>query len=368
LGVKAYDPAEPHRQALADELQDLPLSEQEKLLSFLVALSQPDSDRMPAGPALAVILLSRDPLVKHAVMTVCRHDGMFAFTTDDEANIDPIVDQSLARDLLPVLLVDSPERAAEGFSAERIVALWHQKRAHYPHLSIVQLASPQDHTVALQAVEAGIGILPRPCSEDRKETVATDAIGFMKALQAWLTHAPPHPDQMILRQFAERVRELGALSTAPDISGALLRFASAMFERAITFVVFETELIAERGIGINTDKGAGPSPPLRFKLPLDQPSVFRETIEGGRLFYGPCSDPLLTKHLYTDIGAPRTAKILLAPIKRLGRVIALTYCDFGATPGTSVRADLMDTLARHAAIVLDNALFRKKFENRVQSP
>ncbi len=372
LGVKAYDPAEPHRQALADELRELPLAEQEKLLSFLVAFSQPlkgGPDLVPAvGPALAVILLSRDALIRHAVMTVCRHEGLFAFTTDEEANIDLIVDQSLARDLLPVLLVDSPERAAEGFSADKIVALWHREKARYPHLSIVQLASPRDHTFALQAVEAGLSVIPRPCSEERKETIATDAIGFMKALQAWLAHAPPHPDQQILRQFAERVRELGTLSTAPDISYALLRFASVMFERSITFVVFKTELIAERGIGIKADKSAGPTPPLRFMLPLDQPSVFQETITDGRLFYGPSNDPLLTKHLYADIGAPRTAKILLAPIKRFGRVIALTYCDFGTTAGNPVRADLMDTLARHAGIVLDNALFRKKFEKRVQSP
>ncbi|TWJ33097.1 DUF4388 domain-containing protein [Geobacter argillaceus] len=371
LGVKAYDPAEPHRQALADELQNLPLSEQEKLLSFLVAFSQPlkGSDLVPAvGPALAVILLSRDVLIRHAVMTVCRHEGLFAFTTDEEANIDHIVDQSHARDLLPVLLVDSPERAAEGFSADKIVALWHREKARYPHLSIVQLASPRDHTFALQAVEAGLSVIPRPCSEERKETIATDAIGFMKALQAWLAHAPPHPDQQILRQFAERVRELGTLSTAPDISYALLRFASVMFERAITFVVVKTELIAERGIGINADKSAGPTPPLRFMLPLDQPSVFRETIAGGRFFYGPSSDPLLAKHLYAEIGAPRTAKILLAPIKSLGRVFALTYCDFGTTSGNPVRADLMETLAHQAGIVLDNALYLNKSENRVQSP
>ncbi len=369
LGVKAYDPAEPHRQALAGELRDLPLSDQEKLLSFLVSFSQPDPGQLPAGgPALAVILLSRDPLVRHAVMTVCRHDGVFAFTTDEEANIDHIVDQSLARDLLPVLLVDSPERAAEGFSADRIIALWHQEKARYPHLSIVQLVSPRDHACALQAVEAGISVIPRPCSEERQEAVATDVIGFMKALQAWLTHAPPSPDQQILRQFAERIRELGTLSAAPNISYALLGFASAMFERAITFVVVKTELIAEHGIGVKADKSAGPTPPLRFKLPLDQPSVFQETVAGGRFFYGPSSDPLLTKHLYAEIGAPRTAKILLAPIMSLGRVIALTYCDFGATAGNAVRADLMETLAHHAGIVLDNALFRKKLENRVQSP
>src|SRR5512138_3639011 len=142
LGVKSYDPAEPHRQAIAGELKDMPLGEQEKLLSFLLAFSQSAKEgtgQAPsAGQALAVILLSRDALIRHAIMTVCRHEGIFAFTTDDEANIDHIVDQSLARELLPVLLIDSPERAVEGFSAEDIVGLWHQKKARYPHLSILQ--------------------------------------------------------------------------------------------------------------------------------------------------------------------------------------------------------------------------------------
>jgi hypothetical protein len=373
LGVKAYDPAESHRQELAVELSDMPLSEQEKLLSFLVTVSgsvkKCTAEASPASPSLAAILLSQDSFIRHAVMTICRHAGIFAFTTDDEANIDHIVDQSLTKELLPVLIIDAPERAAEGFSAEKIAALWHEKILKYPHMPVLQLVSPQDYTFSLQAVGAGIsGIVPRPSREERKETFAADAIEFMKALQAWLARASASPDQQILRQFTERISELGTLSAAPDISYALLKFAATMFERAITFVVVKTELIAERGIGINADKSAGPTPPLRFKLPLDQQSVFQETIAGGRFFYGPSSDPLLAKHLYAEIGAPRTAKILLAPIKSLGRVFALTYCDFGTTSGNPVRADLMETLAHQAGIVLDNSLYLNKSENRVQSP
>lgn len=371
LGVKAYDPAEPHRQELADELKDMPLGAQESLLAFLVTFSRTAKEgtgQASAGPPLAVILLSQDTLIKHAVMTVCRQADIFAFTTDDEANIDHIVDQSLARERLPVLIIDSPERAAEGFTAEKIMELWHQKKARYPQISILQLVTPRDYPFSLQAMGAGLsGIVPRPSKEERNETVATDAIEFMKGLQAWLTTTRSSQEQQVLRLFAERVRELGTLSTAPEISCTILKFAAAMFERSVTLVVARTELIAERGIGIRGEKSAGPTPPLLFKVPLDQPSVLRETVEQGTLFYGQSSDPLLASHLYTEIGAPRSPRILLAPIKSFGRVIALTYCDFGDRADSSIPVDLLDTLSCHAGIVLDNALLRKKFENPVQS-
>lgn len=370
LGVKAYDPTEPHRQAIAKELEGMPLADQEKLFAYLVALTQPGAEHaeptQTTGRAPAVILFSRDPFVTHAVTAVCKHGGIFLFTTDDEANIDPIVDQTLSRELFPILLVDTPEMAAEGFSTDGIVALWHRKKRAFPQLSILQFTTPGNYSLSAQAMEAGIsGTLPRPSRQERNEMFATDAIGFMKASNVWLATAGSGADLHLQRLFADRSRELGEVSTAPEISLAILKFAAAMFERCITFVVAGSELIAERGIGVREEKSAGPTPPLLFKVPLDTPSVFRDAVEQGRLFYGHCSDPLLQTHLYAEIGTPSVARILIAPIKSLDRIVALTYCDFGARGGAPVRPDLVETLSRLAGLALDSAQYRKKFENRV---
>jgi hypothetical protein len=49
------------------------------------------------------------------------------------------------------------------------------------------------------------------------------------------------------------------------------------------------------------------------------------------------------------------------PIRTFGKVIALIYADFGITSGSPLQIDLLDILCRHAGLVLDNNLYRKKF-------
>jgi hypothetical protein len=134
-----------------------------------------------------------------------------------------------------------------------------------------------------------------------------------------------------------------------------------MFERTITFVVGNNELIAEKGFGIRGDKNIGASEPMLFTVPLEQASVFRDVIGSGRYFYGQCNDQVLRDHLYREIGEPHSPKILLMPIKAFGKVIALIYGDFGKASGLPLQIDLLDILARHAGLVLDVNLYRKKF-------
>jgi hypothetical protein len=136
-----------------------------------------------------------------------------------------------------------------------------------------------------------------------------------------------------------------------------------MFERSITFIVGKSELIAERGIGVKADKNSGATLPMRFKIPLAQPSVFQDVIASGKLFYGQTDDALAKSHLFTEIGAPHSSHVLLAPMKSFGRVIALIYGDFGSKAATPPQLELLDILARHAGLVLDNALYRKKINH-----
>lgn len=371
LGLKDHDPVETHRQKIGEDLQGIPHDEQEKFFSYLAGFSgsarSGEDHAPPAGPDQAIILFSRDRFIEHTVATVCKHEGFFVFTTDDEVNLDPIIDQSLSKGLVPILVIDAPEKIEGGFPAENIASLRQQKLAKYPRISLLQLASPEDYEFSLHALQAGArAVLPRPRPGERKETFVADTITFLDAFRSYLKKSFPGPDQQVLDKFKECFVELGTLKEAPEVSLLLLRFASVMFERSITFVVGKSELIAERGIGVKADRGAGATPPMRFKIPRARPSIFQDVIENGHLFYGQSSDAILKSHLFGEIGAPHSSKILLLPIKTSGRVIALIYGDFGPKAGSPVHIDLLDILARHAALVLDNAFYRKKFEKTSQ--
>lgn len=364
LGLKDYDPAEIHRQKIREGLGGLPAGEQEKLLNFLVEF--PPATRsdltQPAAAAPAVIVFSRDEPIKHTILTVCRHEGFFVFTTDEEINLDPILEQAIGKGHLPVLLLDAPDPDNGGLSSERAVTLVRNKLERYPQLAILQLVSARDYEFTHQVLQAGVtAVLTPPCKE-QSESYAADMIKFVETFRSYIRRSLSVQDQEILDEFKESIFALGGLREAPDVAFVLLRFTAAMLERAVTLIVGKEELIAERGIGIKTDKNAGASPPLRFKIPLTKPSLFREVIERGALFYEESDDPLLRRHLFAEIDAPRSSRIVLAPVKSFGRVIALIYGDFGSNAASPIKMDLLDILTRHAGLVLDNALYRKKFE------
>ncbi|MEI7817242.1 MAG: hypothetical protein WCI45_08610, partial [Desulfuromonadales bacterium] len=108
-----------------------------------------------------------------------------------------------------------------------------------------------------------------------------------------------------------------------------------------------------------------PTAPLLFRIPLERHSVLQEVVEKGRLYYGQRNDTSLTSILYDKIGAPRSPKILVIPLLSRGKVIAVTYADFGAKPVSPPQINLLEALAQHAGSVLDNALYRKSIEKPV---
>ena len=364
--VKIHDPFETQRNKIMQALPDVPVDEQERLLAYIKELSDTsrstEEKTFSTGPSPAVILFSQDELIKQTVTMVCSHEGYFVFTTDEEVSLDLIIDQSLSKGLKPLLMIDTPNKTSGGFSDDRIIDMLQQKLLKYPRISVLQLIASVNFEFSLHALNSGVRtILPRPSSEERKGTLVQDTLTFLAAFRSYLKSFIG-PDRHVLNQFKGSIFELSTLKEAPEVSFVLLRYVATICERCITFVVGPTELVAERGIGINSEKDAGVTPPLRFKIPLNQPSVFQAVIKRGRLFYGQSHDSVLSNHLFTEIGPPRSSSILLVPIKSQGRVIALIYGDFGQSPGSPVEVDIMEILSWHAGLVLDNAFYRKKFE------
>jgi hypothetical protein len=144
----------------------------------------------------------------------------------------------------------------------------------------------------------------------------------------------------------------------------MLQFAAVQFERAITFVVAKTELIAEKSLGVSTSESDGPSAPLMFRIPLEVNSVLQEVVEKGKVYYGQKSDAVLTERLYKEIGVPRSPKVVAVPLMSRGKVIAITYADFGSKPVFPPQINLLEALAQQAGSTLDNALYRKSIEKQ----
>lgn len=359
IGLKDHDPVDEHRQAVARALPEATIDQQDQLVSFLAELSK-TTVSSSAPPVTAIILLTQNELLSHAITTVCKHENLFVFTTDEETGLDIVIEQSLGRDLHPVLLIDVPHDN----DGAHYLLLVRQKISAYPHISI--LLATCGHTwraISMDALGAGAhSLIPRPCRHCHDDVFVPQMVTFLSGIGSFLKTILPVPNPEIGRQFVATFNHLKTLSEPPEIALAMLQFAALQFERVLTFVVAKSELIAEKSIGIKTPKSHGPSAPLMFRIPLEGHSVLQEVVEKGRLYYGQRSDTALTSLLYKEIGAPRSPKVIAVPLLSRGKVIAVTYADFGAQPVSPPQVNLLEALAQHAGSVLDNALYRKSIE------
>jgi hypothetical protein len=371
-----FDPAAIHRQNIMETLGDFPAEEQEAFVSFLGKSTEQISARdmlaRQEDKAGALILFSRDKLINHSVMTICKNEGVLVFATDEEEDFDHIIDRCLSKKILPILVYDNPERSEGGISEEKIVSLRQKVKGKYPHVSGIQLASPMDYDFTLQSFNDGIkAVIPKPLKEVRKETFIADMIKFLETFELYIKDflhemkALSTTDNQ-LGKLKGRFLALLGLKEAPEMSFALLQSVSEMFERSITFIVRPTELLGERALGVNAEKNIGPTSAARLKIPLAKPSVFRNMIDRGQFFYGESDDKVLKDYLFKEIGAPLRPVIILLPMKSRGKVIALIYGDFGSKEVSPVQTDALEILAEQAGLVLENALYRKHFKKASQ--
>ena len=365
---EVFNPVEIHRQKIKETLSGFSAEEQEAFVSFLekssTGMSPIDRSTRQQGNAQAIILLSEDEFIKHSIMTLCKNEGVLVFTTEGEEELDRIIAQCLLIKTFPILVFDSP-RMDGILSEEKIIGLQRQVKEKYPDVDTIQIASLLDYAFTMQSYRDGVrAVFPKPIRESRRETFIEDAITFFESFKAYIggfCHEQKDPGTVDnqLGKINARILAMRDIREPSDISLALLQSVAELFERSITFMVRSTELMGEKALGVHSEKDKNPALVGKLKIPLTKPSVFRTVIEKGQLFYGESNDAVLREYLFAGIGAPLRPTIMLLPMMSRGKVMTLTYGDFGRKEVSPVQRDGLVILAHQAGLVVENALYRK---------
>jgi len=362
--MEIFDPVAIHREKIKELLPGFSLEEQEAFVSFLrksmAGKVAPDAAAKQASKA--VVIFSCDTLISHSVMSLCNDEGILVFATDDEKELDRMVSQCLLSGRMPVVVFDNPVKSQGGFSREKIASLREEVSGKYSAVPVVQFASPQDSDFILQSYHEGVrAVLPKPTKEDRRETYIQDTIKFLDAFRSYVKSFQHGYDDADIygKKLKEGITSLRGITTPSDAALVVLTAVSEMFERAVTLVVRASELIGERAIGISSEKSMGPTPADRLKIQLSKPSVFRDVIEKGRVYYGESGDATL-RTFFTEIGKPLSPAIVLLPLISDQKVVAVIYGDFGQKDASPVRLDMLEILSQQAGIVLEYAIFRRQ--------
>ncbi len=360
--MEIFDPAAIRRQKIKELLLGFSSEEQEAFASFLRKSGRAAPDAAATQAGKAVVLFSNDPLISHSVMSLCNDEGIAVFATDADKELDRIVSQCLLSARMPVVVFDSPAKSASGFSREAVAALRSQLNRKYSSVPVIQFASCFESDFILQSYQDGVrAVLPKPSKENQRETYIQDTMLFLDGFRSYVKRFQYGQDDADIygKKLKDGVTSLSKITSPSDAALVVLTAVSEMFERAVTLIVRASELIGERGIGITSEKSLGPTPADRVKVTLAKPSLFRDVIEKGRVYYGESGDETLRTFL-TEIGRPQSPAFVLLPLMSDRKVVAVVYGDFGQREASPVRIDMLEVLALQAGIVLEYALFRRQ--------
>jgi len=354
-GLADIEPDTP-RHRLQGALAGVDAEQRETLFRFLDELK--GASGLPAD-GTGVILYTGDKVLRECVAAAC--GPFFRISTDDASGLEPILDQSLSRGVVPLLFLDPGEPGSRRGGSEALLDLVKAKRAKFPELAMVVFAAPGDFRLATQALQAGLKtVLPRPSRDERPESYVEDLMESTRALGCYLRDFSSQPGQGLLQQFKGMLLGLSEQREPSEVTFQLLQAIGRLFDRALTLVAVRSELIAERGIGI---EGPGVVGSIKLRLPLGGESLLQQAFDTRSTYYG-VADAVLSDTLFAVIGAPASRNVLLLPVQSFGRVIALIYADFGSRAGGAPQPELLEMLALHASLVIDNALYRKRLAQK----
>jgi len=354
-----HEPTARQRQTQEEIAPTLTMRERKELAAFLGGFA---IVRKTPGEALrSVVLFSSDQLISQYLTAVCTPAGIPVSIVNTEQELDPILVQAFADNDVPILVIDAPQQTDDRFSPRELSSLRQRKRLHYPEICIIQLAAPGDAEFTLQSYSDGVrAVLPRPSLYERREAYVEDTLRFLTAFKAYLKAVAFERESFAAARIKTAFTRLHDFRDATSVARILLECVAGICERTLTMSVRNSELVADKEIGVNGGKeeGIGPAPSLRISLAM--PSLPRDVIEWGFVHYGPTEDETIRKIIFTVIGPPSSSTVLLLPIKRHGITVALVYGDFGGAEPAPLDVGLLKILAKQAELVLENAFFSEK--------
>jgi hypothetical protein len=343
------------KQKVVEEI-DLGVLSGEDRATLLQAIETltPPGERKIGGDGQLLILFSHDRLLKGVISTHCKRSGRSFFIIDDEASLDLLIENALAKEMTPLLVIDTPN---ETHSQDDLFNLVTKRANIYPELVTIQLYAPEQPLFALRMLRAGCQ-LTLPKIDDTAAQASANTIALLTALHSWLAKPASAAVNKIDKLFIETLKSLETMNDPADISSTLLKFVGATFTRGQTFVVANEHLIAKRGFDHDRQsEGIGPFP-LKLKIAVNEIKTFTRVVESGQTFWGVPED--FQAIAATATTPPRLEKILLLPILVDNRTIAVVYGDYGLGHAAHGQCERLSILAKTAGLVLEKALRQKQ--------
>jgi hypothetical protein len=298
------------------------------------------------------------------VRSICYQEAVYAVATDNIAALDINIRLLMCQTLRLVIILDVPHADSEQDTI-RIC----RELQQYPQASLILAAcSHVWDTLALQAPSLGIrSIIPRPCKECSKESIAHQTLAFGSGFGAFLRTLSSEYRNSDDQRFFTCITTLRSCRTRTEITVATLAYLIEVFERAVVFLVTDSVLVAEQSFGVKGVKSEGVTPLSNLSVTLDDQEIFENMVKTGEMYFGFHSDSTWPHQLYRLIGRPDSPEVLLFPFIRGNTVVAFIYADFGSKPASSPSLHYLDALVQYTTAQISVSAYRQKLKSMLNA-
>jgi len=165
-----------------------------------------------------------------------------------------------------------------------------------------------------------------------------------------------------LHMLKTMISELNDPTSNGQITLLILRFAAEMMNRSVIFLVARNQLAGLGQFGITLD-GADPQKHVRkIRIPLNEPSIFREAIQKRLPLKKPLKNNKWNQYLVDSLGSVKPQEVFVAPIIAGGKIAALLYGDNVPEDKEIGDTESLEIFLAQAGLAMEKALLERRLK------
>lgn len=364
----------------------------------LPAAAVPSGNAAPVTGRGVVLFVDDDESTRSAFARVLNDHGFEVHTyARGEAFLDA-VSASVAEGTQPSLIVDLFMPRMDGSGILGGLELIDLVLARHQQLPILVLSDHPNDEAERRVRDFGLPpVLPKPKKNEVREIHGRDALHLLGEKVAALlgdfstrtdvpegtttinfgadllremgestadSRGPKGPESPGLHLLRGMLQELNNPSLGGGIILLVLRFASELMNRAVIFLVKETEIVGLGQFGIVANDEVADVRVRRMKVPRGEDSVFESLFREmapKKIALGPGS---WDRYLVEQLGGGEPKQVFLGPIISEGKVVAVLYGDNLPQSSPIGDTESLEIFLSQAGLAMEKALLERRLRGK----
>jgi|GEM_PF-326236 len=163
-----------------------------------------------------------------------------------------------------------------------------------------------------------------------------------------------------LHMLKSMISELNDPSSSGQITLLILRFASELMNRSVIFLVAKNTLAGLGQFGLDIPDVDPQKHVRQIRIPLNQPSIFREAIQKRLPLKKPLKSNKWNDYLVETLGGQRPSEVFVAPIIAGGKIAALIYGDNVPDDKEIGDTESLEIFLAQAGLAMEKALLEMR--------